>query len=74
MGDQCWCLSTSLTAKGINDPELRAWFDDIRDQHNAEEKTEEAEPEENSQRHLIAPAEPAPCVRVVTNLGSRSAF
>lgn len=30
------------------DPDVRAWFDEMRDRHNAEEKAEENEPQEHS--------------------------
>ena len=46
--------------EGVDDPGLRTWFDEMRDRHNAEEKAEEAEPQENSQAHLISQGEAAP--------------
>lgn len=33
--------------EGIDDPGLRTWFDEMRDRHNAEEKAEQIEPQEN---------------------------
>jgi hypothetical protein len=34
--------------EGIDNLGLRPWFDEMRDPHNAEEKAEETEPQENS--------------------------
>ena len=38
----------TIDDEAIDDPGLRAWFDGMRDRHNAEEKAEETGPREDS--------------------------